>query len=274
MPFPSDVLLPINSKYYGFIDKKAGYNPNWDIVWSFSFALTGSQHAFCTYLTTNPSISSGIPGQYLGYLGASEFILAEDSQIILTENNEELSYDDITSASSGGGTNGVFSIAFDSTGYFALSSENNSGVGINKINKNSLIIRDSTANVIYNQPLSSLDSSFFLSSSAKSYQTLRFRFSNAGKIIYIDYRSDLTAYKNLLSLPISFNIADTPLLYPAFTFCSPISSNSITPSTLFLKNFHTRGSASAPTYEIVPCIELSRPSTTYTTISGILHNFQ
>ncbi len=271
MAFPSDVLLPSNPKYYGFVDKKAGYNPNWDIVWSFSFALTGTQHAFCTYLTTNPSISAGIPGQYLGYLGSSEFILAENLQVILTENNEELSYDDITSTSSNEGTNGVFSIAFDSTGYFALSSENNSGVGLGQVNKNSLIIRDSTANVIYNKPLSSLDTSFFLSSSAKSYQTLRFRFSNAGKIIYIDYKSDLTAYKNLLTLPISFNINNTPILYPAFTFCSPISSSFITPSTLFLKNFHTRGSASEPTYEIVPCVELSRPSTKYTTISGILH---
>lgn len=272
MAFPSDVLLPSNSKYYGFVDKKAGYNPNWDIVWSFSFALTGTQHAFCTYLTTNPNISAGIPGQYLGYLGSSEFILAENSQIILTENNEELSYDDITSTSSTEGTNGVFSIAFDSTGYFALSSENNSGVRLDQVTKNSLIIRDSTANVVYNKPLSSLDTSFFLSSSAKSYQTLRFRFSNAGKIIYIDYKSDLTAYKNLLTLPISFNINNTPILYPAFTFCSPISSSFITPSTLFLKNFHTRGSASEPTYETVPCIELNKPSTTYTTISGILHN--
>jgi hypothetical protein len=271
MAYPSDVLLPVNPKFYGFVDKKIPYNPHWDISWSFAFALTGTQHAFCTYLTTNPSVSGGIPGQYLGYLGSSEFILDETGDFIQSEDGQNIIYDDSTSSITQYNQNGILSIAFDSTGFFALSSRDNTGLSLDKIKKNSLIVRDSGNNIIFNETLSSLDTSFFLSSAIKSYQTLRFRFSNAGKMLYIDKKTEMVDYKTLASIPISYNVNFIPSLYPAFTFCSPVSSNSITPSTLFLKNFHTQGCNYNPTYETVPCVELYSISTDgYTTISGIL----
>lgn len=269
MSYPSDVLLPINSKFYGFVDPKIAYNAHWDISWSFTFALTGSEHAFCTYLTTNPYPNNKIPGQYLGYLGSNSFILNENNDIIMSENNEDILYDD-SSNSSTYEKNGIISIAFDTTGFFALSSQDNVGVGMSNTKKNSLIVRDFDNNVIFNQSLSSLDPSFVISSTNKLYQTLRFRFSNSGKMLYIDKKTENVDYIELASIPIKYNVDLISTLYPAFTFCSPISSNSIQPSTLFLRNFHTSGCINGPTYETIPCDELYSTNTIYTTISGIL----
>lgn len=240
MSYPSDVLLPSNVKFIGFTEPKFNYNPHWDITWSFSYALTGSEHGICTYLTENTSLLSAIPGQYMGFLTNSPI------------------------------PNGILAIALDSTGFFALSNTYNSGVGRSSVIKNSLIIRDGSK-VLYNKALSSLSSEFNLSYPTKTWQTLRFRYANAGKKISIDYLSH-DNYKNLVSLSLSsVNVDDYSALYPSFTFCSPISSNSISPSKLFLKNFHVQGCETAPTYETIVVPPLSSlASTTYTTISGIL----
>ena len=45
----------IGSKVFGFIDPKISYNVNWDTTWSFTYALTGSNAAISTFLTTNSS---------------------------------------------------------------------------------------------------------------------------------------------------------------------------------------------------------------------------
>ena len=246
---PADVSLPANKIVFGFIDPKTVHNSHWDLTWSFSFACVGLEHGFTTFLTFDQSTGiSGVPGQYLGYLS-----------------NPPLD------------TN-LLAIAFDTTGLFALSStllsNTNGGVGINQINPNSLIIRDFTNTVVYNQPLSSLDTSFFLTSSVKNYQTLRFRLTNAGRRIVIDKQQSDYTYNNLLTLNISSNpqfLAGLSPIYPAFTFCSPISGASKPTSTLYLKNFHVHGNSAAPTYEIIDFTPLtSDPLTSFTTISGIL----
>ena len=267
MAFPNDTVLPTDAKIHGFIDTKYPYNSHWDIVWSFAFALTGIEHAFSTFLTDTPTITSNLSGgQYLGYLNPqyipSDYILSESGDYLLTEDNNYITT----------GTNipnaGVFAVAFDSTGYFALSYDNHSGVGINDIKKNALIIRNNDE-VIFNESLSSLSTEFFLSSSIKNYQTLRFRFSNAGKKFYIDYKSQNSEYINLTSINMEFDNCKYPILYPAFTFCSPISSLT-TPSTIYLKNFHTQGNIQEPTYERLEFIPLtSTIPSGYTTLSGI-----
>ena len=240
MAFPSDVLLS-SAKYLGFVDSKYAYNINWDVVWSFTYAITGTQHGFCTFLTTNPLLSTGIPGQYMGYYG-----------------NSPLSA-------------GILAITFDSTGYFALSNTSVGGIPISSTRPNSLVVRDSTNTVIFNQPLSSLDTSFVLASSTKDYKTLRFRYSNGGKKLYIDYYKDLQTFDNLATISIStLNITDSMVVYPGFTFCSPISSISITPSTLYLQNFHTQGNVSSPTYETLDYVPLSSSITNFTTISTLI----
>jgi hypothetical protein len=268
--YPSDVILPANAKYYGFIDNKLPYNSHWDITWSFSFALTGSEHGFTTFLTTQPTLTGGIPGTRLGYLGDKEYLKDENGNILLAETRERLVAD--PSALSSYDTMGVLAIAFDTTGLFALSSATYNGVGLSQIKRNSLIIRDSNDDLVYNTQLSSLDTTFFLTSSVKSYQTVRFRLSNAGRRLYVDkQKADLT-YTNMLNLVISsFYVTSNDIVYAGLTYCSPVSSLT-TPSTLYLKNFHAQGTYIEPTYEIVPSVSLYTPptSSTFSTVSGIL----
>jgi hypothetical protein len=278
MAYPDDIYLPSNSKEFGFVDTKYQFNSHWDIVWSFSFAIAGTEHAFSTFLTSMSSISSAQGGQYLGYLGSESMLISSIpylltdplQEVILDETGDSLLYDGLSTYFYSETTkSGVFIIAFDSTGYFALPVNGYPGVDISEVKKNALIIRDQTDEVIFNESLSSLSTEFFLASSTKVYQTLRFRFSNAGKKLSIDFKNDSNIYKTLTSININFDVNSNTKLYPALTFCSPISSLE-TPSTLFLKNFHTQGNINDPTYESLSYVPLSVfVSSLYTTISGI-----
>ena len=239
--YPSDVLLPVNAKYYGFIDTKRPFNIHHDIIWCFSFALTGNEHGFTTFLTTTPSTTGGIPGHRLSYLGNS-------------------AYD----------TTGFLGIAFDSTGLFALSTNDYDGVSINNCAPNSIIIRDYEDRLVYNAPLSNLSTNFFLTSTTKNYQTLRFRVCNAGKSIYIDRLAN-GAYVNLNKTIIPGFSATNSNVYVGFSYSSPISSASATPSTLFLNNFHVQGLSVLPTYESTSFVPISvSVDSTFTSISNIL----
>lgn len=240
---PTDVFLPLNAKYHGFVQTNKPMNLNWEVTWSFTFALTGVQHGFCTFLTSNPSLTGGIPGQYLGFLGNS---------------------------STGYSKSGLFSIGFDTTGLFALSSTSNTGVKLSAITPNSLIIRDYNNAVIFNSPLSSLSTEFILTSSTKVFQTLRFRVTRGGQMLYIDFKRNNTTYKLLTSVSISGNtLVSSPLVYAGLTFCSPISSNTIIPSTMWVNNFNVEGQSTTSTIETIPMVSIYENSLTFTTISGI-----
>lgn len=49
--------LPINAKYLTYVNPKE-MNPEREIVWSFTYALTGNDHILSTFLTKNPSLTS------------------------------------------------------------------------------------------------------------------------------------------------------------------------------------------------------------------------
>lgn len=264
--YPPDVSLPINAKYFGFIDHKKSYNPHWDITWSFAFNLSGDNHAICTFLTDNPTLSSGIPGHYLGFQGSYNYLRDEYGNILLTEDGDKIFSE--STVLTGYDITGVIGIAFDSTGYFALSNDNNPGVGLGGIKLNSLIIRDGSSNLISNDALSSLDPDFELSS--ETPQTVRLRWANGGNKLSVDYKTELSSYKNLKTVNLSyFNPDNYDALYPGFVFCSPLSGTA-NPSTLRLQNFHTQGNLNPPTYDTAPFEPiLKTTSNYYTTISGI-----
>lgn len=240
MSFPSDVFLPSNAKYLGIVNSTSVLNPNWDIIWSFTFALTGTEHAFSTFLCDSPTISSAIPGQYVGY--SSNYSRA-------------------------------VSITFDTTGYSALSNAYYGGVKKNELKRNSLIVRGPNDQLLLYDSLSNLYNTFFLSSSSKNDQTLRFRLVNYNKQLYIDYKKNNSEYINLTSIRLSsFNIDNYPSLYVGFAYTTPVSSNSITPSTLFLNNLDVIGSSSSETTETIPMTSFvydTTPSFTYTSINSI-----
>lgn len=220
----SEILLPSDAKYLTFIDTKLNFNPHFDIVWSFEISLSGVEHGFSTFIADG---SDFIPmsGHYFG--------LPIDN---------------------------VLSVIFDTSGYAALSTPIRDGLPLSGIKLNSLTIRGDTNNLIYHEALSSLDTSFVLTSSQKYWQTLRFRLSNLGSTLYIDFKK-YNVYSNLVTIPIDINVTNFQYLYPGFTFVSPISSDIISPSTLFLKNFHVQGNLSDPTYENIPYVEFSTAQT-------------
>lgn len=242
MSFPSDVKLPANAKYLGFIDPKKAYNTNWDITWSFTYSLSGEEHAFSTFLSTSSTQVSSVPGHYLNQVDSGGQFLT---------------------------------IAFDSTGLFAYStlSSGRNGVALSAIIPNSVVVRNKSNNILYNGALSALSSKFTLSSAVDYYQTLRFRVVNGYKKLVIDFRTD-EEYVNLLTLPISgYSPNDTDVVYPGFSYTSPVSSSIITPSVFRMKNFHTQGNTVAPTYETLSFVPLtSALITAFTTISGISAN--
>lgn len=243
MPFPSDVFLPLNAKYFGFVQEDKPMNLNWDITWSFTFALTGVEHGFCSFLTSNPALTGSIPGQYLGYLG---------------------------NTASGYERSGLFAVGFDTTGLFALSSSSNTGVLPSQVKPNSLIVRNYDNRVLINAPLSTLSTEFILTSSSKVFQTVRLRVTNGGKKLYIDFKKTNTEYIPLTSVSLSgYTLSSNSVVYAGFTFCSPISSNNTDTSTMFVTNFNVEGTNTLPTIETIPMVSILPISSSYTTISNI-----
>lgn len=280
----SDIILPLNAKYYGFTDLNSAANPEWDIVWSFTYALTGfttGQHGFCTFLTATPLISAAIPGWYLGYLGhetGEPFIFTETPELLTDEDDDPLQYESIIppTALSVIARAGIMAVAFDSTGFFALSDEQSDfpGVGFDSVVKNSLIIRDQFNQVIFNVALSTLNPNFILfSSTQKYYQTIRVRLINAATSLVVEFKPENDSSFQLLA-SISMTPAFIPYLsgrnlYTGFSYCSPLSSLTIDPSTLFLKNFSVQAISGATTFEIIPTTSILPTNLTYTSISGV-----
>jgi hypothetical protein len=259
MSFPSDVTLPANAKYIAFVDEKKSYNPNYDIIWSFQYAISGQtsglyqkECAFATFLTVSTPQISAIPGHYLGYSGTmplSAYLLDENGDYILSEDNERII---LEGNSENDGLIGLC-IAFDTTGLFALSSSSRPGVGLSNIKRNSLIIRDINDNITLYEELSNINPSFTILSNSKLYKTMRFKYTNTDKLT-IDFKVDgSNEFKELTSVKVNFNPDSIEFLRPGFSYSSPVSSLfTLRVAKLYLKNFHVQGTENATTVETVP----------------------
>jgi len=266
--FPASIFLPLDAKFFGLIDPKKIYNSNYDITWSFQYEIGGEdkEHGFCTFLTTTPNLTSAIPGHYMGFLGDAEYLLDENGNFTIGEDGNRILLE--SSPLTAIDHSGVLSIAFDTTGLFALSSDTFPGVGLSDIRNNSLIIRDNNNKVVFNESLSSIDSSFEMSSN----KILRFRYSNTNKIT-IDYRfSNDSEYRTLLSTPLEFYPDAYTDLYVGVTFCSPVSSFN-SPSTFNIKNLHSQGNSQSPDYDHNDFIPIHKPKNlTYTSMGSVTAN--
>lgn len=245
MSLAPDNLLPANAKYFGFIDTNRTYNPEYDIVWSFQYAISGTEAGFATFLTNSPPNSGLFPGQYLGCTPTIQYLNTESGEVLMTESEEPIELE------GGIAFNTAFSIAFDSTGLFALSSDYRTGVALSQVRPNSLIIRDGSNNITLNTQLSALNTRFCLLSSAKRYSTIRIRYTNM-KNVYVDFKLDGdTNYTTLTSVSIPVNTTTFSAVNIGFSYSSPVSSMT-NPSVLFFKNFHTEGLSTGATVETIP----------------------
>ena len=291
--FPTDITLPALSRYYNFIEVGKSFNSNYDITWSFqyklpstSFGTTAKFHnyqlGFSTFLTNLPGPISSLPGQYLGdqdpeFVLSAQALLTEDSKMLKTQG-------DSTILLEGAILSGMLvKVAFDSTGKYALSGrDRRPGVKEEEALRESIIVRDFLHNVVINNHLSSISTSFS-TISTDTYRTLRFRYVDLGRKLYIDSReSDTTTYTLLTSINLGTRyttLSNIENIYCGFSFCTPISANyaataaayELSAKDFFLRNFHVEGyEGSQVTTETILTPQLSVvPNVIPTTVTNI-----
>ena len=137
-------------------------------------------------------------------------------------------------------------------------------------------LRDFNNNVVVNEHLSSISTSFS-TLSTNTFRTLRFRYVNLGQKLYIDYHdSDTTTYSSLTTIDLGFrfdNYSNLDNIYCGFSFTTPVSTTAVDLSAkeFFLRNFHTEGYVGytilteTVTSEEIPV----NPNTTRTTVDNI-----
>ena len=290
MAFPSDITLPNDARYYSFTETKRKYNSNYDIVWSFQYKLPSRtvqydlinieqpdyQVGFSTFLTTLSSPISALPGQYLGdsdpaWILSGGVINTEDGQDLLTEDGQ---YIEVGSRELSGT---LLKIAFDTTGYYAVSGrDGRPGVDTFDRKRESVILRDFDHNVVYNEHLSSISTSFS-ALSTDTFRTLRFRYVNLGQKLFIDYHdSDTTTYTTLTTINLGFrleNYSNLDNIYCGFSFSTPVSTTAVDLSAkeFHLRNFHVEGyEGYSVLTETVTSAEIpTLSSKVYSTVSNI-----
>ena len=262
MAFPSDISLPNDARYYSFVETKRKYNSNYDIIWSFQYKIPETINAnsdvlnieepekyqlgFATFLTTLSSPISALPGQYIGdsdpaWILSGGKLTAEDSKAITTEDG---TFIEVESRSLSGT---LIKIAFDTTGLYGIEGrDSRTGVNVDSRKKEALILRDFNNNVVVNEHLSSISTSFS-TLSTNTFRTLRFRYVNLGQKLFIDYHdSDTTTFTTLTTIDLGFrleNYSNLDDIYCGFSFTTPVSTTAVDLSAkeFFLKNFHTEG---------------------------------
>jgi hypothetical protein len=197
------------------------FNVNYDLVWSFKFALTGdttsTQGGFTTFLKSDIVTLSGGGGyQALGYLPTT---------------------------TSNGILSAVLAIGFDTNGFFALSTTSYTGSS-SLPNVPTLSIRGGSPNynLLYTAPLSSLSTEFTLLTTTINYCWLRFRLGDVCSKIYIDYKyGDGSQYIPLTSVPVSLSFTDSTKMKVGVSYSTPLTSTSSAESTLLIKSFTVEG---------------------------------
>lgn len=284
MAFPSDIKLPSDARYFTFVETSKKFNSNYDITWSFEYSLPATnipdpanyELGFSTFITNLSAPLSSLPGQYIGdqdpgFILSAHALLTESPLVLKTES-------DSTILLEGGLLSGsLVKVAFDSTGMYALSGrDDRPGVGLNNVNRQSLVVRDVLHNVRANSPLSTI-SNVFSTLSTDSFRALRFRYVNLGQKIHIDFREDNTTEYTLLTTiniePRLTNFNNLNNIYCGFSFTTPVSTTNtgLSAKNFFLRNFNVEGyEGSEVLTETVMTPPLSvNPNTQYTTVTNI-----
>ena len=291
--FPSDISLPAEARYYTFIEVGKSFNSNYDITWSFQYKLPSTSFdtstkfsnyelGFSTFLTNLSRPLSCLPGQYLGDQDP-EFILS--AHALWTETPEVLKTEaDDTILLEGGILSGMLvKVAFDSTGLYGLTGrDDRPGVNTNKVLRESLVVRDFQHNLLAYNHLSSI-STTFSTISTDTYRTLRFRYVNLGRTLYIDtYESDTTTYTLLTAIQLGSRystLSNIENIYCGFSFSTPISANyaasaeayDLSAKDFFLRNFHIEGyeGSEVLTETVLTPSLCTLPNVPYTSVSNI-----
>ena len=300
--FPTDITLPAEARYYTFVEVGKSFNSNYDITWSFQYKLPSTSFGstakfdnyelgFSTFLTNLPRPLSCLPGQYIGDQDP-EFILSAYALLTegyttagaLSSSTPLKTEGDSTILLEGAVLSGMLvKVAFDSTGKYALTGrDDRPGVKPHQVLRESIIARDFLHNVVVNNHLSSI-STTFSTISTDTYRTLRFRYTNLGQTLFIDSReSDTTTYTLLTAINLGTRystLSNIENIYCGFAFSTPISANyaataaayQLSAKDFFLRNFHVEGyEGSEVLTETIRTPSLSTvPNTPFTTVTNI-----
>ena len=174
-------------------------------------------------------------------------------------------------------------VAFDSTGLYGLTGrDDRPGVNTNKVLRESLVVRDFQHNLLAYNHLSSI-STTFSTISTDTYRTLRFRYVNLGRTLYIDtYESDTTTYTLLTAIQLGSRystLSNIENIYCGFSFSTPISANyaasaeayDLSAKDFFLRNFHVEGyeGSEVLTETVLTPSLCTLPNVPYTSVSNI-----
>jgi hypothetical protein len=228
MSFLPEISIPASATYYSFVDKTKTYNSNHDIIWSFNFLLSNTnlaQTGICTFLTPLSNNTNSIqPGHYLGTAKTG------DTSMSLLSNGSTRSVTPF----------GVIRIAFDSTGYYALSTSTRTGVSLSNVKQNALIIRDCDDNLLLNSSLNSTEFVF-----NNNNQIIQCLYSNLNRQLTVSYKSlTSTDFSTLTSIELPFNIindVNTDNLRVGLSYCSPVSTTSTSKARMLLYSLSTDG---------------------------------
>lgn len=241
----SEILLPASARYYYIVNENHSYNINYDIIWSFQYSISGfnssSQLGYTTFLTTLSSTTSNISaGQYL----CTKQTQATNSATVLSG----------TSTVNVNPFN-IVTIAFDTTGLFALSSTTRPG--LSSVEPNTLTIRGYDNRILSILPLSS--TSFVVAPSAT--QTIRCIYSNNAQTLEVAYRDSTTmTYTVLTTITLPYRIISTGAdnnVYCGISYCSPISSSSLSSCRMLVNNMHIEGITSGTEVDIIEVAPLT-----------------
>jgi hypothetical protein len=235
------ITLPTNT-ICNTIAHNVAYNANYDIIWSFDYSLSGnntSQGSFTTFLFDGlSSFGGGAPGPGGAYYSAGQYLSGGNTLIIPSVSGA------------------ILGINFDTTGLFAISGSAANGL-LAPIPK-SLSIRYGQTNFQYltSVTLTSLYTDFDLLLSAQEYNRLRFRLTDIGQTLKVDYKvSD--SFAEILTIPVNLNITDSTTYKVGIGYTSPVSGASATQAIFSIRDFHVEGKTEIPEYDIIQPINNS-----------------
>lgn len=235
------ITLPTNT-ICNNIAHNVAFNANYDIVWSFDYSLSGnnsSQGSFTTFLFDGEVVlTGGAPGPGGAYYSAGEYLSGSDTLNLLSVSGA------------------VLGINFDTTGLFSLSS----GVvnGLTAPIPNSINIRYGETDFEYltSVSLSSLYTDFSLLLSSQDYNRLRFRLTDIGQTVKVDYKVS-NEYQEILNIPVSLNINDSTSYKIGVGYTSPVSGAGASQAIFSIRDFHVEGKTDTPEYDIIETIDNS-----------------
>ena len=235
------ITLPTNT-ICNTIAHNVAYNANYDIIWSFDYSLSGnntSQGSFTTFLFDGlSSFGGGAPGPGGAYYSAGQYLSGANTLIIPSVSGA------------------ILGINFDTTGLFAISGSAANGL-LTPIPK-SLSIRYGQTNFQYltSVSLTSLYTDFDLLLSAREYNRLRFRLTDIGQTLKVDYKvSD--RFTEILTIPVNLNITDITTYKVGIGYTSPVSGAASTQAIFSIRDFHVEGKTEVPQYDIIQPIDNS-----------------